>query len=285
MSPPILEVVGLAHRYPGNQKDTLSGVSLKITAGRRLAILGGNGSGKTTLFLLMNGTLRPRAGSIHLDGIPARYDAQGLARWRQEVGVVLQESDDQLFAASIAEDVSFGPLNLGLSREETHARVQASLQALNLTELADRPPHHLSHGQRKRAAIAGILAMRPRLLVLDEPTAGLDGPGQRDLRHTLEELSRQYGTTIVFSTHDIELAYTWAEEAAIFANGRILAQGPVTSLLTDLPLLERANLTPPAAVTLRNALAKIGVGVPPLVRSVGELAEAIDRHDSMFSAI
>ncbi|MBF0093661.1 MAG: ATP-binding cassette domain-containing protein [Alphaproteobacteria bacterium] len=272
----ILEARGLVHRYPGGDGDTLRGLDLRVTAGRRLALLGANGAGKTTLLLHLNGTLRPREGTVLLDGRPGRHDPAGLAAWRQTVGLVLQEPDDQLFAASVAEDVSFGPLNLGLPEDEVARRVSETLEALRITPLGPRPPHLLSHGQRKRAAIAGILAMRPRVLVLDEPTAGLDHLGKAHLLSTLSRLG-EAGATIVFSTHDVDLAHAWADEAALFAEGRVLGQGPATEILADVALLQSARLGTPAVVALRRA----GVSVPDGARSVEEwVGNRPNRHPS-----
>lgn len=167
----LLEAYGLTYDYPGGVQ-ALSGLDLSVERGRRLAILGPNGAGKTTLLLHLNGTLRPTSGRVLLDGVVAGYCRADLTVWRRRVGLVLQDADDQLFAASVAEDVSFGPLNLGLSDEEARQRVDEALAALRIADLADRPTHMLSFGQKKRAAIAGAVAMRPEILLLDEPTAG-----------------------------------------------------------------------------------------------------------------
>src|SRR5262249_51632458 len=149
--------------------------------GRRLAILGANGSGKTTVLLHLNGTLKPRSGEVRLDGKAMAHDHDSLITWRRRVGLVLQNADDQLFAPTVAEDVSFGPLNLGLSHHETRTRVSNALSALHIDHLADRATHMLSFGQKKRVAIAGLVAMQPEILLLDEPTAGLDHLGTESL--------------------------------------------------------------------------------------------------------
>jgi cobalt/nickel transport system ATP-binding protein len=237
---PILEVRELCYRYPGGIA-ALDGLSLSVARGARLAVLGANGSGKTTLFLHLNGTLTPAAGQIELDGQTPGRDRRGLLAWRSRVGLVLQDPDDQLFAATVAQDVSFGPLNLGLAEAEVRARVEEALAALGIAGLADRPTHMLSHGQKRRAAIAGILAMRPELLLLDEPTAGLDPRGAGQLLAVLARLNAA-GTTLIFSTHDLALARAFATEAAILERGRCLGQGP--ALLEDHDLLERSGLTP-----------------------------------------
>ncbi|NEC74056.1 ATP-binding cassette domain-containing protein, partial [Streptomyces rochei] len=196
----------------------LTGLDFAVHEGRALALLGRNGSGKTTLMRLLSGGLRPHAGRLTLGGEPVRYDRGGLTRLRTTVQLVVQDPDDQLFAASVAQDVSFGPLNLGLSDAEVRSRVGEALAALDIAALADRPTHLLSYGQRKRAAIAGAVAMRPRVLILDEPTAGLDPDGQERLLATLDRL-RAAGTTVLMATHDVDLALRWADEVALLTRG------------------------------------------------------------------
>ena len=254
----ILEARGLDYRYPGSGEPALRGLSLSVRRGRRLAILGANGAGKTTLLLHLNGTLRPRAGAVLVDGVPGDTGVAGLTAWRRRVGLVLQEADDQLFAATVAEDISFGPLNLGLGGEEVARRVADVVARMGLTGLEDRPPHMLSHGQRKRVAIAGILAMQPAVLVLDEPTAGFDHAGQAALLSTLEHLSAS-GMTLVFSTHDVDLAYAFADDAALFAGGTVLAQGAARAVLSDAALMARAGLPLPAVPALSARLYALGV--------------------------
>ncbi len=193
MSDPALEARDIGFDYPGGIA-ALTALNLTIARGRRLAILGPNGAGKTTLLLHLNGTLRPKTGGIFLNGAPGGYSRGGLRAWRGTVGLVLQKPDDQLFSASVRQDISFGPLNLGLPEDAVRARV------------VDHPTHMLSFGQKKRVAIAGIMAMRPAVLVLDEPIARLDPSGERHLLKALDGL-HQAGTTLVFSTHDIDFAW------------------------------------------------------------------------------
>ncbi|NLH79640.1 MAG: ATP-binding cassette domain-containing protein [Phyllobacteriaceae bacterium] len=231
---------GLAYVYPGGVP-ALIDVDLTIEQGRRLAILGPNGAGKTTLLLHLNGTLRPSAGRLLLDGTPVGWDRAGLLAWRRRVGLVLQDADDQLFAPTVFEDVSFGPMNLGLPPAEVEARVNEALSALDIADLSARAPHMLSFGQKKRAAIAGAVAMRPEILLLDEPTAGLDTRSARRLLATLEALEAA-GTTLVFTTHDVAMAHRFAHDALLFADGRIVARGPVGDVLTDAATMDRAGL-------------------------------------------
>ncbi|MFG2299097.1 energy-coupling factor ABC transporter ATP-binding protein [Streptomyces sp. NPDC048603] len=234
---PLVELSGAAYAYEDGPT-VLSGLDFGIARGRSLALLGRNGSGKTTLMRLLSGGLRPVAGELRLDGSPVRYDRAGLTRLRTSVQLVVQDPDDQLFAASVEQDVSFGPLNLGLEVAEVRARVDAALAALDITALRDRPTHLLSYGQRKRAAIAGAVAMRPRVLILDEPTAGLDPDGQERLLDVLAGLT---DTTVVMATHDVDLAVRWADDAAVLTPDGIRT-GPSADLLSDPELLASAGL-------------------------------------------
>ncbi len=266
----VLEVRGLGHVYPGGVT-ALTGLDLTVTRGRRLAILGANGAGKTTLLLHLNGTLKASAGTIRLDGQPVGHGRAALASWRRRVGLVLQEPDDQLFAASVAEDVSFGPLNLGLDETEVRQRVADALAQLRIADLADRPTHMLSFGQKKRVAIAGAVAMRPDLLLLDEPTAGLDHQGSVHLLAALEKLEAS-GTTLLFTTHDVDLAYGFAHEVALFDGGRVLAQGDVVAVLGDPEMMRAAHLRAPFVLELGLAARATGLlrADAPLPRSRAE---------------
>lgn len=252
MNAPLLAVRRLEYTYPGGVV-ALHGLDLTIEKGRKLAILGPNGSGKTTLLLHLNGTFRPDRGEILLDGRPAGYDRRSLNHWRRRVGLVLQEPDDQLFAATVEQDVSFGPLNLDASEAEAGERVREALESLRIAPLAGRATHTLSFGQKKRAAIAGILAMRPEILVLDEPTAGLDSHGVTHLLGALHQLC-EGGTTLVLSTHDVELAYAWADRVAVFHGGTVLCQGETAAVLGDRDMLHRARLRPPLLLELAQLL-------------------------------
>ena len=253
MNRALLEAIDLHYAYPGaaaaaalcpgQRVEALAGASLVVRAGTCLALIGRNGCGKSTLLLHFNGTLRPSQGEVRFAGSLLDTSRRGLAALRQNVALVFQDPDDQLFAGTLAQDVSFGPLNLDLDATEASRRVTEALESVGLTSFADLPLHMLSHGQRKRAAIAGGLAMRPRVLVLDEPTAGLDPEGVETLLTHLEALQRQ-GLTIVFSTHDIALARSWADEAAIMQNGRVVACGEARSILDNAALLRDAGVQP-----------------------------------------
>jgi len=253
----LLEARALTYAYPG-AIPALSGLDLKIARGRRLAILGPNGAGKTTLLLHLNCTLRPQSGRILLDGAPVGYSRAELSALRRRVGLVLQDADDQLFAASVAEDVSFGPLNLGLDAAQAGVRVTQALEELRISDLAPRPTHMLSFGQKKRAAIAGAVAMRPEILLLDEPTSGLDQQGVEGLLEALRKLHLA-GTTLVFTTHDVDLAYEFADDVALFDGGRILRQGSAPQVLGDEASMARAGLRPPFLLSIGLAARAAGL--------------------------
>ncbi|ULR48354.1 energy-coupling factor ABC transporter ATP-binding protein [Streptomyces deccanensis] len=260
MSEPVLVALRGASFAYEDGPTVLNDLDFDVREGRALALLGRNGSGKTTLMRLLSGGLRPRTGELTVEGHPVTYDRKGLTRLRTTVQLVVQDPDDQLFAASVAQDVSFGPLNLGLSDAQVRARVDEALGALGITALADRPTHLLSYGQRKRTAIAGAVAMRPRVLILDEPTAGLDPDGQERLLATLDELRRS-GTTVVMATHDVDLALRWADDAALLTPSGART-GPVAEMLARTDLLTQAGLRLPW-----------GVAVARLLRGQGLLAE------------
>ncbi|GGV71268.1 putative ABC transporter ATP-binding protein [Streptomyces griseoloalbus] len=234
----------------------LTGLDFAVREGRALALLGRNGSGKTTLMRLLSGGLRPDGGELTVEGRAVRYDRKGLTALRTTVQLVVQDPDDQLFAASVGQDVSFGPLNLGLSDTEVRARVTEALAALDITALADRPTHLLSYGQRKRTAIAGAVAMRPRVLILDEPTAGLDPDGQERLLATLDGL-RDNGTTVVMATHDVDLALRWADDAALLTPSGAHT-GPAADMLARTDLLAAAGLRLPWGVAVARLLRERG---------------------------
>ncbi|MFJ8584521.1 energy-coupling factor ABC transporter ATP-binding protein [Streptomyces sp. NPDC093595] len=255
----VVELVGAGYAYEDGPA-VLSGVDFAVPEGRAIALLGRNGSGKTTMLRLLSGGLRCASGRLRLHGEDVTYDRAGLTRLRTTVQLVVQDPDDQLFAASVAQDVSFGPMNLGLAEDEVRARVSEALDALDITALADRPTHLLSYGQRKRAAIAGAVAMRPRVLILDEPTAGLDPHGQERLLEVLDRL-RAAGTTVVMATHDVDLALRWADDAAVLtADG--LRTGPVAELLADGALLDAARLRRPWGMAVTRVLRDHGL-LPP----------------------
>jgi len=232
---------GLRFTYP-NGVVGLDGVDLHVTHGERVAVLGPNGAGKTTLMLQLNALLKGE-GELEVAGLRAGEDVREL---RSRVGLVFQDPDDQLFMPTVREDVAFGPLNRGCSREEVEDRIAEALAAVRMQELADRAPHQLSLGQRRRVAIATVLAMRPSLLVLDEPSANLDPRTRRELMELLDRVER----TMLVVTHDLPLAATLCERAVILSAGRIVADGPCPDILGDTDLLAAHDLELPEGFDL-----------------------------------
>ncbi|HHY54321.1 MAG TPA: ABC transporter ATP-binding protein [Chloroflexi bacterium] len=211
-------------RYPGLDISALNGVNLEINTGERVALVGRNGSGKSTLMLTANGILRPHQGALLLDGRPVRYDRSGLRELRRNVGVVFQNPDDQLFSASVYQDISLGPLNLGLTQAEAHRRVQEVAEFCGLQELLDRPTHALSGGEKTRAALAGVLAMSPRFLFADEVTNSLDPWMRPQVLEILDRLADS-GCAVILATHDWALASAWAQRVIWLEGGSVFRQG------------------------------------------------------------
>ncbi|HVK35021.1 MAG TPA: ABC transporter ATP-binding protein [Microlunatus sp.] len=226
MTTPVLDVRGLAYAYPDGHQ-ALFGVDLHVHAGERVALLGPNGAGKTTLVLHLNGILTAGSGTVAVSGLPVAK--ANLAEIRRRVGVVFQDPDDQLFMPRVREDVAFGPANLGLRGEALQQRVMHALEMVGMAEFADRPPHHLSFGQRRRVAVATVLAMQPEILVLDEPSSNLDPASRREFADILRSLD----VTVLMVTHDLPYALELCERSVVLSDGVIVGDGPTIEVLTD----------------------------------------------------
>lgn len=227
---PILQYSDLHFHYPGTGQPALRGANFMVLPGQKIVLLGRNGAGKSTLLLHGNGILRPAAGEVRIDGIALRYDRAGLKRVRQQVGVIFQNPDDQLFSASVRQEIGFGPLNLGLTSTVVEQRVQVAAEQCAVTELLAYPTHALSGGQKARVALAGVLAMQPRLLLIDEALAGLDPWMQAQMLTIFDGLAAQ-GVAIVLSTHDLALARRWPEQIALMEAGQVVIVAPPATLL------------------------------------------------------
>ena len=238
MSAPSLEVRGLAFAYPDGHQ-ALFGVDLVVQRGERVAVLGPNGAGKTTLVLHLNGVLGGGSGSVHVAGLPV--EKANLREVRRRVGIVFQDPDDQLFMPTVGEDVAFGPANLGLRGAQLQASVDRALDLVGMREFADRPPSHLSFGQRRRVAVATVLAMEPEILVLDEPSSNLDPASRRELSQILLSLD----VTLLMVTHDLPYALELCPRSVVLDGGVIAADGPTRDLLCDDDLMRAHRLELP----------------------------------------
>jgi cobalt/nickel transport system ATP-binding protein len=243
---PSLLIEDLAFAYPdGNQ--ALFGVNLRVERGEFVAILGPNGAGKTTLVMHMNGIHPAEHGSVSVAGeVIDTKDKDLLRRIRGKVGVVFQDPDDQLFMPTVGEDIAFGPYNMGLRGAELDAVVDQALALVHMLEFKDRPPHHLSFGQRRRVAVATVLAMKPEILVLDEPSSNLDPASRRELANILRELK----ITTLMVTHDIPYAYELCERSIILSGGVVVADGDTKTILSDSKLLSENRLELPVGFSL-----------------------------------
>ena len=249
---PAIETRELCYTYEDGVT-ALDHVTLKAERGKITGILGANGAGKSTLFLNLNGVLTPTAGEVLLDGAPVRRDKKGLTDLRRRVGIVFQDPDDQLFSADVYRDVSFGAVNLGLPEGEVRRRVEDALARTGIAHLKDKPTHALSFGQKKRAAIAGVLVMEPEVLILDEPTAGLDPGGVSGLLALIGEL-RDAGMAVLIATHDMDLVPLCCDEAYLLGAGRVLASGAPEELFTRPDLLRENHLRLPRIAHLMDIL-------------------------------
>jgi len=280
----LLETKNLSYTYPDGTC-AIRGVDMRIGRGEKIAFVGPNGSGKSTLFLLLNGTLRPTGGEVLFCNKPLRYDARSLRETRKKVGIVFQNSDDQLFAPTVRQDVGFGPTNLGLPKYEVEERVGRALEYVGIENLKDRPPHHLSGGQKKRAAIAGVMAMDPEVMILDEPLSNLDPAGSEEVMELLEELNER-GTTIIISTHDVDLAYRWSDCVYLLAGGRIADRGRPEKIFGDAKLIFQSGLRQPIIMEVYDEISKRGLaslGKRP--RSVPELVGHLTPPDLQWMKV
>lgn len=229
------------YTYPGAKQSALNGITLRIPQNKRCALIGKNGCGKTTLFSLANGLYKPQKGIVSWQDKPLQYDRKSLMKLRQKVGLVFQDPEQQLVASTVEEDISYGLCNLGLPIAEIQQRVSQALVEFELTELAERPVHHLSLGQKKRVSLADVMVLRPELLLLDEPTAYLDRPQSRNLMALLKKI-HDSGTTIVMASHDLDLVYCWADWIFVMDEGRLILEGTPQDVFSQRDILKNLQL-------------------------------------------
>jgi cobalt/nickel transport system ATP-binding protein len=255
----LIETRNLTYSYHG-ERNALEGINFIAPRNARIGIIGSNGAGKSTLFKHFNGIFRPTSGSVLVRGEP--ITKENLHEVRKFVGIVFQNPDDQIFAPTVEQDVAFGPTNLGLDEETIHHRVHEALRIMGIEDIAHRVPHHLSGGEKKRVAIAGIIAMEPGVLVLDEPTAGLDPQGVHDLTGFINTLSRKFGMTVIFSTHDVSVVPEVADYVYVMHRGRFALEGKVEEIFREPDLLRSMRLDVPVLPKLIGSLQRNGIPVP-----------------------
>lgn len=254
----IIETRNLTHIYRG-AVTALSGVDFIAGRKERVAVIGANGAGKSTLFQHFNGILTPTSGEVLVHGLPVVRE--NLREIRSRVGLVFQNPDDQIFSPTVEQDIAFGPQNLGLDEGTIAHRVEESLRLCGIEDLRERVPHHLSGGEKKRVAIAGVIAMEPQVLVLDEPTAGLDPRGVTDIMGFVTSLPERFGMTIIISTHHVELVPEVADYIYVMDRGRVVAEGSVEEIFVQQEMLSRLGLDIPTIPKLLRSLQEAGVDV------------------------
>lgn len=274
----ILEAEHLTYGYD-EKRHAIEDLSIAFEEGKTTAILGANGAGKSTLFLHLNGILQPEHGEVRFRGQPISYKKAGLRQLRSKVGIVFQNPDDQLFSASVYRDISFGAVNMGLPSEEVHRRVNVVMEQIGITYLKDRPTHSLSFGQKKRVAFAGIMVMQPEVIILDEPTAGLDPVGVSELMHLLQDVCRQQNTTIILSTHDIDVVPIYADVIDVMDQGHVIAHGTPEEIFAQPELLRSHHLRLPRISHLLEILQKEdGWDVDASVSTISGARKELLRH-------
>jgi cobalt/nickel transport system ATP-binding protein len=254
----LIETRDLTYIYPKSVTG-LEKVNFIAPRNSRIAVIGANGAGKSTLFKHFNGILKPTSGSVLVRGEP--ITRENIREVRKFVGVVFQNADDQIFSPTVEQDVAFGPTNIGLDEETVRHRVQEALRMVGMEDRAGRVPHHLSGGEKKRVAIAGIIAMEPQVLVLDEPTAGLDPQGVADLIDFINSLSRTYGMTVIFSSHDVSLIPEIADYVYVMSRGQVVAAGSIEEIFVRQDLLTSVRLDVPLLPKLIRSLRDHGVDI------------------------
>ncbi len=237
--------------------EALKGIDLQVRRGEKLAIMGANGSGKSTLFLTLNGVRKPTSGRVLIDGVPVNYSRKGLLDIRKRVGIVFQDPDNQLFSASVMQEISFGALNLGVPEREVRSRVDGVMEELNITPFREKPTHFLSGGQKKRVSIADILVMDPEIIILDEPAAALDPKHVGMIDRIIDELGGR-GITVILSTHDVNKALIWADRVVLLDNGLVIGDGTPEEIFNNEEVLARTNLEKPTVLKIFEALCETG---------------------------
>ena len=268
----MIEIKGLYYQYD-SKTEALRGIDLSVPEGQFLAVLGHNGSGKSTLAMHLNALLLPTSGEVTVDGLNSR-NPEDFWPLRQRVGMVFQNPDNQLIATSVEEDTAFGPENLGLEPSRIRAQVDEALESVGMDAYKDKAVHLLSGGQKQRVAIAGIMAMRPKVLVLDEPTAMLDPRGRREVMGAVRKLNKEEDITVVYITHMMEEAVV-ADRVLVMEEGRIVMDGPPAEIFDRVEEMKNMRLDVPLAVEMAYRLRQKGFALPGIPLTIEELAVAI----------
>lgn len=270
----LIEFKGVSYRYPSG-KLAIDNINLSIEEGKKIALMGANGAGKSTMLLLLNGIYKPTAGELSYRENRFQYNRNSLRELRQKVGIVFQESDNQLVAPSVYEEVSFGLCNLHSDKQWIRKQVDSYLEYFDLEELKNHAPHQLSSGQKKRVCLASIFTMEPELVVCDEPASNLD-PQNANRTFQLLDLQNKQGRTILFSTHDVNQAWEWADQVILMKQGKVLRTGAVKTILGDATLLEEAGLEQPLLVKLAR-MQKPGLSNDELPKNADELLTTLSQ--------
>ena len=279
-----IETNNLCYTYHDGTK-ALANMNFSVEKGENMAILGPNGAGKSTLLHHFNGLLMPTSGKVLV--LEKEVETSNLDWVRQKVGLVFQDPDDQLFARTVGQDVAFGPVNLGFPPDEVKARVKWALEATEITELENKPPQNLSTGQKKRAAIAGVLAMKPEIMVLDEPMANLDPRTASKVLKLLLQLNKDLGLTLIIATHDVDLVPLFADKICILNRGQIVLQGPPKEVFAETELIRKVDLRLPRITHLFEILSKrnqlltdkqFPLTIGEARKEIVELLEANNKH-------
>lgn len=256
MDTALIRTENLTYAYYG-EAPALNQVSVSIFPGEKIAVVGANGAGKSTFFLNLNGVYNPQAGEIYYKGKRISRSKADLMQLRKGVGIVFQDADNQIVASTVRGEVSFGPMNMKLPKEEVVRRVDGALEVMGLTDHKDRPPHYLSGGEKKRVSIADIIAMESEVFIFDEPTASLDPYNAEMLEGVLHNLANN-GKTLLISTHDVDFAYSWADRVLVFQDGRIVADGTPVEIFTQEELLKSNHLKKPKLLQFYEYMVKQG---------------------------
>lgn len=254
----ILKADNLFFSYDDEKSHSLNGLSLEIKKGHKVAFMGANGSGKSTFFLCCNGIHQPASGTLYFNGEPVDYSRKGLLKLRSKVGIVFQDPDNQLFSASVYQEISFGILNLGVSESEAKEQVENVIDYLEITPFRHKPTHALSGGQKKQVSIADILVMHPDIIILDEPAAALDPKHTTMVNKIVDQLTDN-GITVMMATHDVNYAMSWADDVFLFKDGKVLIQGTPEQVFSNVSALAATNLEQPACMQLFDSLCKKGI--------------------------